>query len=395
MLLSPDEQFKIPDRFTLVPVGSGEFRLHSLGFSLALSSPSNGLLGRLLPLLDGTRTVGEILLDLESDDSQAVCDSIEHLLKAGALERAIVEQQDLLPGDEARRFRSQVAFFSNFVAPPGASKDASRADVPRTGQEYQRRLKRSHVAVFGVGRLGSQLIRSLAVSGIGRITAVDAETVGEEDLNCESWFEQGQEGLNRAEAASALCLRANSGVEFHAQKSCEGVAGMSELLAGCDVAVLCPDHFNPAEYQEFNLAALASKTTWISARLSGFELVIGPTVIPGETPCFQCLESRIKSNVPDHSEYVVLQEYLKTGRLRAEALAITPGADLLALEVLKIITWFMPPATYAHLYSLSLLTLQSRLHPVLKIPRCTACGRSAMPRPTIHAWQQTTLDPIA
>ena len=395
VLLSPEERLKVPDRFTLIPVGPEEFRLHSLNFSLALESTSNGLLSRLLPLLDGARTLGEILVDLDSFGRQTVCDSIESLLKAGAIERIGPAQLDPLFVEEARRLRSQVAFFSNFVAPPGAAeKDVSRAEVPKSGLEYQQRLKQARVAVFGVGRLGSQLIRSLAISGVGRITAVDPQEVGEDDLNSESWFERGQGGLNRAEAAGALCRRAHPGVEFHAQNGYERGSDMRELLAGCDVAVLCPDHFNPAEYEEFNLATLASKTTWTSARLSGFELLIGPTVIPGETPCFRCLELRLKSNVPDHSEYVAVQEYLKIGRLRAEMLAITPGVDLLALEVLKIITWFMPPATYAHLYSLSLLTLQSKLHPILKIPRCSACGRPAMPRPTIHAWQQSTADQI-
>lgn len=388
LLVSSEDRLKIPDRFTLMPVGQGEFRLHSLGFSLAISSSSPGLISRLLPLLDGARTVGEILLELDSFQPRAVCDCIKSLLKSGALERSGSGQSYPLPAAEARRFRSQVAFFSNFIAPEGAEKDVTQRDLPKSGGEYQKGLGQAHVAVFGVGRLGSQLVRSLAMSGIGEITAVDVQPVGEDVLNCESWFEPRQEGLNRAEAAGALCREVNPGVHFHAIADHVSDAERSELLAACGIAVLCPDHFNPAEYDEFNLAALASKTTWTSARLSGFELLIGPTIIPGETACYRCLESRLRSNVPDHSEYAVVQEYLKSGRLREESLAITPGMGLLALEVLKAVTWFMPPATYAHLFSLSLLTLQSKLHPVLKIPRCTACGRPALPRPTIHAWQQ-------
>jgi bacteriocin biosynthesis cyclodehydratase domain-containing protein len=134
---------------------------------------------------------------------------------------------------------------------------------------------------------------------------------------------------------------------------------------------------------------------WTSARFAGFEFHIGPTVIPGETPCYECFRLRINSNVPDYSEHMLLEEYRKHHRLREATLAFTPAAGLLALEVLKGVTWFAAPATYAHLYVLNLLTMQSELHPILKIPRCPTCGRPAMPRPTIHAWQQTQKDPLS
>jgi bacteriocin biosynthesis cyclodehydratase domain-containing protein len=195
--------------------------------------------------------------------------------------------------------------------------------------------------------------------------------------------------MNRAEAARCLAMSLNPAVKFEAVSEPIESAGLQESLAKTDFAVLCRDDFNPAEYEAFNHAALASKTSWTSARMSGFEFQIGPTIIPFETACFQCFDLRQKSNVPDFAEYKIVEDFLKKDRLRAESLAFTPGVGLLALEVLKAITWFMAPATRAHLYSLNLLTMESKLHPILKIPRCPACGRPAKPRPTIHAWQQS------
>lgn len=389
-----NERLKIPDRFTVIPAGEGEFRLHSLSYSLALTGCSSSLVNQLLPLLDEGKTIGEILREVDAFGEDAVRDSIEYLLKVGALER-VNPNDDAAPlsAGEVRRFRTQMAFFSNFVAPPGVAAEQSRNALPQSGLEYQQRIKQAHVTVFGLGRLGSRLIRSLAIAGVGKITAVDGELVGEEDLSCDSWFQSEHEGINRAEAARVLTVAASPEVTFRAV----GISGWSrqlpEILAGCHVAVLCSDHFDPTEYDELNRAALESKTVWTSARLAGFEFLMGPTILPGETPCFQCFALRLKSNLPDYAEYTLVEDYLKKGRLRGETLAITPGAELLALEVLKAITWFMPPATYAHLYSLNLLTLQSRLHPILKIPRCPACGLPSVSRPTIHAWQQSKVDP--
>jgi bacteriocin biosynthesis cyclodehydratase domain-containing protein len=388
-VVQPEERLKIADRFTLIPAGPDEFRLHSLNFSLALSGRSADLVSRLLPLLDGGRTVQAIVDELGSFGDDRVHNALEDLLQSGAVERVTTEQGGLFSDHEVGRFRGQIAFFSHFVTPPEVPSDASRSSACRSGAEYQHRLKQAHVTVVGVGRLGSQLIRSLAVSGVGKITAIDVELVSEDDQTCDSWFGVEHAHLSRVDAAEMLCRAANPALEFHAVRDAGVFGRLSELLRGCDFAVLCPDHVNPSEYEAFNQAALAAKTPWTSARLAGFEFHVGPTVIPGETPCFQCFTLRLKSNLPDYSEYLFVEEYLRRERLRPATLAMTPGIGLLALEVVKALTWFSSPATYAHLYSLNLLTLQSGLHPVLKIPRCPACGRPSAPRPTIHVWQQS------
>jgi len=125
--LSGQERPRIADRFTVIPAGPEDFRLHSLGFSLAIRSASGDLLSRLLSLLDGQRTVDEILLALDAFDRQSVLDCIESLLKAGVLEST--EQPGLLPAAEARRFRSQMAFFSNFVAPAASANETNAASA--------------------------------------------------------------------------------------------------------------------------------------------------------------------------------------------------------------------------------------------------------------------------
>jgi bacteriocin biosynthesis cyclodehydratase domain-containing protein len=360
-----------------------------------LKGQAPDLLERLLPLLDGDRNVTEVLADLSSFGSDAVLSTLQSLLDAGILDRDGEDGTAVSPV-EARRFRSQIAFFSHFVVPPDAGPVPSPiGSAPQKGIEYQERLKRAHVAVFGLGRLGSQLAPSLAAAGIGAITAIDQQPLQEDDLAGDAWFDMEKLGSNRAEAVGGLCIRLNPALSFRAVDKLGDKAALSRLLLECDFAVLCPDYVNPAEYDMFNHAALASRTMWTSARFAGFEFHIGPTVIPGETPCYECFRLRIISNVVNYGEHIQLEEYRKNHRPREVTLAITPATGLLALEVLKAVTWFTAPATYAHLYSLNLLTMRSELHPVLKIPRCAACGRPAMPRPTIHAWQQTQADPLS
>ena len=51
------------------------------------------------------------------------------------------------------------------------------------GHEAMETLENSHVAVFGLGGVGSWCAEALARSGVGRMTLIDRDTVGESNIN--------------------------------------------------------------------------------------------------------------------------------------------------------------------------------------------------------------------
>ena len=51
------------------------------------------------------------------------------------------------------------------------------------GEENIEKLKSSHVAVFGLGGVGSWCAEALARSGVGRLTLIDQDTAGESNIN--------------------------------------------------------------------------------------------------------------------------------------------------------------------------------------------------------------------
>ena len=51
------------------------------------------------------------------------------------------------------------------------------------GEEALEKLRNSHVAVFGIGGVGSYTAEALARAGVGAITLVDNDTVGVSNLN--------------------------------------------------------------------------------------------------------------------------------------------------------------------------------------------------------------------
>jgi bacteriocin biosynthesis cyclodehydratase domain-containing protein len=280
-----------------------------------------------------------------------------------------------------------LTFFSHFTTAAQIAAPAGDYGIPHSALEYQEMLKQARLAVFGLGRLGSSLVQKLALAGVGAIRGVDDGFISAEDVQA-GVYRACMLGESRVKALQTLVAEVNPWVEFSpASQAVQTLDEICSLLRGSTFAILSADAFNPGYYELFNQACLAENVPWTSCRLLGFEFLLGPTVIPHQTSCFKCFDLRQKGNLTDYQEYLLLEEYLRSSPLHSGALAITPGIDLAALEVLKALTRFMQPATYSHLYSLNLLSMESKRHPILKLPRCPHCGRSARNHPAIELWQ--------
>ena len=74
------------------------------------------------------------------------------------------------------------------------------------GSPAMERLSRAHVAVFGLGGVGSWCAEALCRSGVGQITLVDQDTVAESNLNRQAAALHSTLGMGKAQA-TALRLR--------------------------------------------------------------------------------------------------------------------------------------------------------------------------------------------
>ena len=71
------------------------------------------------------------------------------------------------------------------------------------GRPAMERLFQSSVAVFGLGGVGSYAVEVLARSGVGALTLIDQDTVGDSNLNRQLIALHSTIGLPKAEAAAA------------------------------------------------------------------------------------------------------------------------------------------------------------------------------------------------
>lgn len=71
------------------------------------------------------------------------------------------------------------------------------------GEEAMEKLKNSHVAVFGIGGVGSWCAEALARAGVGKLTLIDEDTVSESNINRQLCALYSTVGLPKAEVAAA------------------------------------------------------------------------------------------------------------------------------------------------------------------------------------------------
>ena len=83
------------------------------------------------------------------------------------------------------------------------------------GDEAMEKLARSHVAVLGLGGVGGYAVEALARSGVGELTLIDQDEVGESNLNRQLLATVDTLGLPKAEAAARRVLSINPNCTVH------------------------------------------------------------------------------------------------------------------------------------------------------------------------------------
>ena len=83
------------------------------------------------------------------------------------------------------------------------------------GDRALEKLSRCHVAVFGLGGVGSYAAEILARSGVGQLTLVDRDTVSPSNINRQLYALHSTIGQPKVEAAARRCLDINPALRIH------------------------------------------------------------------------------------------------------------------------------------------------------------------------------------
>lgn len=109
------------------------------------------------------------------------------------------------------------------------------------GDAAMDKLEKSHVAVFGLGGVGSWCAEALARSGVGEMTLVDQDTVSESNINRQLCALYSTIGMGKAEVMAQRLRDINPDIILHVIAGRYEAADRERFLAQYDFVVDCID----------------------------------------------------------------------------------------------------------------------------------------------------------
>lgn len=328
-----------------------------IALPVQLIEAPNGVIvrrGSIQFLIGGDRSLQtlEIIFDAMRDDG-ATIDEVCSLF-AGPDHPAVVQLIEQLV---ARQFVVQ-AGHDLVPVHPEEQLDVFYWHFGLSTSEINKRLNLVGVTILGVNQISRQLVHSLTAAGMTRLKVVDYPPL----RNLSLFDEAGQVSVPawRAdiEPVSYEDWMAESGPEsFDCLIGTSDFGGLRLMRQWNDLCIQRDRHFFPVVLQD----------------MVGY---VGPSVIPGETACYECFLSRMDSNRSGDSEEYASEMAAFSGQAVAgfhPSMASVLG-DIAAIELTKFYSRALPLWKVATVMEVNLLAGRIESRKVLRVPRCSACS---------------------
>lgn len=230
--------------------------------------------------------------------------------------------------------------------------------LPELGEEGQEKLKRAHVALTGLGGLGSPAALYLAAAGVGRLTLIDPDEVGLSNLQRQILHSAEATGSPKTESAAARLTGLNPAIIITVHQQRLTPANAARLLEGCTLVVDATDNY-AARFAVAD-AATNLRIPMIYGAVKGFEGQAAVFAPHEGTACYRCL---FPENTPRQEEDTAST----AGIMGAHAGII---GCIQALEALKKIAKIPSPLNGA-LLSVDTLRMRFTVIPLHPNPACT------------------------
>lgn len=221
-------------------------------------------------------------------------------------------------------------------------------------------LSEKQIIIFGVNSISRRLASSLGESGFEKISVVDfpslrnLEMFGDEPTQSDNWPNTLPKIVDYADWLAS--------------------ADTDEM----DCVVATSDYANTPALQEWNRFCLKNNIPYFPVMLRKMTGFLGPFVIPGETPCYQCLIHRENAHFVNEAEIKRMSEQASYFGQEITGFLPTMGSilgDIATVELVKFYSGIIPYKV-GNLIAVNLLGPNLKTIKLLRVPRCLACGKA-------------------
>ncbi|MBO0897844.1 ThiF family adenylyltransferase [Arthrobacter sunyaminii] len=302
------------------------------------------------------------------------------VLRAGVPDGAetAAARQCSVPAQRARALISALSpvlvSYADTAEPPGQAVPALRlerlaGDLDHLSASYRmnagacaRSRARAVVEVSGLSRIGALLARTLAGAGVGTLVLSDPGVVLPSDVGAA--YPLTDLGMGRAQAVKRHIYRLDPTVQVLPTTSPE-----QSLRAGnLDLAVVVGGP--PIAGRQTGLPTREHPLLSVTVHEAGID--VGPLVVPGLTPCLECLELQLidgDSTWHDASEALGRQQ-VEARPAGEETAGAVSAAGTAAAQVLSFLDGVVQPVTWSAVLSLRAADGYAGLKRLAFHPKC-------------------------
>jgi molybdopterin/thiamine biosynthesis adenylyltransferase len=368
---SPGSRWLLRPSVSVIPVGDGTFEFFQSSTRRSTRFRLRSEIADVIRSLDGGLRLEKICELCGASVSQ-----VSHLMEV-LHERCAVEPRAVRDAIDAAEHYRVLNFLGDYF--PAAELFAAFE-----------RLRSTRVAILGCGAVGSWTAVQLAHSGFENFTVIDGDHLEESNLN-RSIFLHEDIGAPKVEAITSALHRISQGVRVRRFK--ENVCnadGLHALLFETkpDVVVNCADEPSVDITSEWiNEYCQHQRIPYVIA--GGYNLhlsLIGMTVIPGESACFNC--SRITLNEREDESLQGVRRLWRPKRNLGSLAPLTGiTSSLAASEVLRLAVGSdrLRPAMWNRRGEFNFLTNELSFVDLPPRPECGCTAENIRPRISKHS----------
>ncbi|HEV9035745.1 MAG TPA: TOMM precursor leader peptide-binding protein [Puia sp.] len=148
--------------------------------------------------------------------------------------------------------------------------------------------------------------------------------------------------------------------------------------------VVASNQVDPLVMQAVNRICFALDLPFFYTTIDGPFLFIGPTIVPGKSACWECLETRVTMNLRNSASYLNYKNALTNGRVHS--IDYYPERiiqHLLSTHAsMEILNYCLTGSSFTvnKVLSIYLPTMEIVFHEIFKVPSCKACYPSRTSR---------------
>lgn len=238
--------------------------------------------------------------------------------------------------------------------------------LPEVGGAGQVRLAGSHIAIIGLGGIGSPALQYLAAGGIGRLSLIDDDVVDVSNLQRQTIFTTRDVGYGKAVSARRWLANFDDSLAVDVSDARITPGNAASLIGACDLVLDGTDNF--ATRLAVSDACVAAGIPLLSAAVGRFQGQVA--AFAGHLPdqaCYRCF-------VGDAFDAEDCDTCAEDGMLGAMAGWAGSFAAMQAIKVLLAGTAMLGDPGWGRLHILDGLAPGMRTIRIAKDAACKGCG---------------------